>query len=96
MQLLAQNPLRDRPQLLTLEHFFPQQGCPARLLDDWTGVFGDLAPHGREAAGIVVTTEPLTGSDLPALLAAVESEPAWSDLTFLVLAKKQSAPRSAK
>lgn len=55
----------------------------------------DLIPTIAEAAGIVVTEETLTGPDLPALLAAVASQPAWSDLSFLVLATKQSRPRSA-
>ncbi len=65
-------------------------GVPAVVYPTLAAMVPDLA----EAAGVVVTEEALTGPDLPALRAAVASQPAWSDLSFLVLATKQSGPRA--
>ena len=45
------------------------------------------------AAGVVVTEESLDGPDLPALIAQMDAQPAWSDLSFIVLATKQSGSR---
>lgn len=47
------------------------------------------------AAGVVVTEEALAGPDLPALLMQVALQPAWSDLSFIVLTTKQNGPPSA-
>jgi len=47
-----------------------------------------------DCSAAVVTEEALAGPDLPALLHAVEGQPPWSDLTFMVLATKQAGVRT--
>ncbi|HEV7821453.1 MAG TPA: ATPase domain-containing protein [Burkholderiales bacterium] len=42
LQLLAENPLRYRRQVLALKQFFAHQNCTAFFLDDRTGKNGDL------------------------------------------------------
>ncbi len=54
-----------------------------------------LLPRLGDAGAVVVTEEALAGPALPDLLSRVAAQPAWSDLAFLVLATKQSGPRSA-
>ncbi len=56
-------------------------------LSDLTDGFGDCS-------AVVVTEEALAGPGLPALLEAVERQPPWSDLAFVVLATKQSGVRT--
>ena len=45
------------------------------------------------AAGVVVTEESLHGPELPALIAQMDAQPAWSDLSFIVLATKHAGSR---
>jgi len=52
-----------------------------------------LTPELGDAAGVVVTEEALAGPDLPPLLAQLALQPAWSDLSFIVLTTKQPGPR---
>ena len=54
----------------------------------------DLMDGLGDCSAAVVTEEALAGPDLPALLQAVERQPPWSDLTFVVLATKQAGVRT--
>ena len=61
-----------------------------------TAVCPDLAtlvPLLPGCGAVVVTEEALAGASLDAVLTAVEGQPPWSDLPFLVLATKQARPR---
>ena len=47
----------------------------------------------KDAAGIIVTEEALTGPNLADLLRWCEQQPPWSDLPLIVLATRQTGPR---
>jgi len=50
----------------------------------------------EQCAAVLATEEALAGPDLDRLFDALATQPAWSDLPFLVLATKQPGPRSSR
>ena len=79
---------RDSAMILDV---LERAGLAATAHDSLAALIANLT----DAAGVVVTEEALSGPDLSALLVQVAQQPAWSDLSFIVLTAAQPVTRSA-
>ena len=80
---------RDAP---VIEQVLERNGMDGQICPDLSSLRACLDD---DVGGVFVTEEALTGSDLEPLLAWCDGQPPWSDLPMIVLATRQTGPRSA-
>lgn len=66
-----------------------RSGTAAHICDDLAALVAEI---GSGAAAVFVAEEGLFGKDVTALVDRVVQQPAWSDLTFIVLTSRQELP----
>jgi PAS domain S-box-containing protein len=90
-RILLLAPLGRDAQVMT--HILTPAGSVCETCTDITALCSAL---NDEAAGVIATEEALFGYEAMALLDWCERQSPWSDLPFIILSKKQAAPRSRK